>query len=122
MTPPVIDDRGFALGKVNVIDGFVVQLIAAIALVGVALVAPDHADVWATAIIASDLIALWGLSRAPEPTESSSAPDDTEAESAPADGANGDDNTPVVTVEVPSGVDVRVRRTARADGQDGESA
>ncbi|WP_132060218.1 hypothetical protein [Halorussus amylolyticus] len=118
MTPPLIDHRGFVLGRVNVIDGLAVQFTAAIAVVGVAFVAPDFANHWVTLILTADLIALWGLSRAPEPTAAND-PEGTSNRDGEPTGAAGatetDDSEPTVILEVPSDVNVRVRNSERAD-------
>jgi hypothetical protein len=114
MTPPLIDQRGFVLGQVNIIDALAVQLVAAVAAAGVSFVAPDSATLWAAGIIAADLAALWVLSRAPEPTPADEPDEPSDAPNTPAD-----DSPPVVTLELPNDeydVNVRVRGATRADG------
>lgn len=111
MTPPLIDDRGFVLGQVNIIDGLAVQLGAAVAAAGVSFVAPDSATVLAAGIVAADLAALWALSRAPEPTMDDEPADTSDAPSEPADA-----EPTVVTLEVPAEAIVRVCEDVRADG------
>ena len=117
MTPPLIDERGRVLGKVNIIDGLVVQLGAGVAAAGVAFVAPASSTLWAAGIAAADLLAVYGLSRAPEPTAAEETPNESDAESEPADAET---SASAVTVEVPDNheVVVRPRSTVRADGGD----
>jgi len=115
MTPPMIDERGFVLGQVNIIDALAVQLVAAVAAAGVSFVAPDSASLWAAGIIAADLGALWALSRAPKPTDPDEPADEPVTDHEDAD----DPDALVVTLELPNDeydVNVRVRGATRADG------